>query len=1025
MVTSSDVVVPREQQQRYYAAAAASVVAPRVRVEIANGKQRGAKFIAELSGCSNIREFVSRKLCRNSYLRGKEVKVFLDEYELLGDTSCDVLGHEDRIYVVVCGDDEEELEEEEELEYGYRVFENEERFNELEIFTSSHLGGWVPRSDAGRSINELKNHTSNDLVVRHWGLSTHTPKRIALGSDGKWVVWWLKNKFPIERKHAMTPQLGLTVTKKQTPVRSKEDERLRLTAQVVYARSSDDKVGDNDDGGGDDDSHGLEALSSSSSSSEEGDEREISKVDLAKIKMKIYEVVKGAGRAGLQMSDIMKVIFQRKSGSEREKDVVRNSVYSGIRKGLYVKLGHGRYFYAVKERAQMGTQMHLEESTTTLLRKDQKPEWMCVGGGGLWSCTEKRMPGCTLCQKHATMPKWSKQVQKVTPEEKATETGTAKLSAEGEKDSKDQEVIALKKVEEMQKRMENELRVEREKIEQEKKEQLKERKRLEELLARNAEVELQRKKEREEREAEERRAEEAAAKAQREKGEEQKRKAEEERRAAAEEEARRMELARSEEAARLKAEQEREAEAERARIEEAERARIEEAARLKAEQEREAAAARERAEAERQKQIEEVRLEAEKKLEEERLEAERKLEEERLQATKKKVEEEEEKRRREEQDEREKQKLMAAESECEKKNDATTRPEVNKETQEVTPTKVRIVLKPGEVACGAPTNKQVRCPHSVFSCPWHINEDSGKGIQAHHSSRHLLTLSDIGPSLKGKWISVLWPDTGEWFDAEILNMNNSTAKLWYPADDLNDKMLGEREDINLDEAVGSDEISWPLVRRKPLTLQAKLVDETSSLDMLRNYISSCGGKLEGNWSVQVKVRQSGQSALTGHVDHYFFSPEGKKYRSKVEVARALNVPKLPKSAKKRKLADNDIVTPPAKKREKTHTQCPSGKEPFSATAAAAADTSWPPPDFFLLQQSLGDENLSGAFLMNDNTNTTTSFDVDEEKPQHQRGDEKSNVNSEHNNASSPVLPLFKNKSGEMMQLTVHQNNGGW
>ena len=1014
MVTSSDVVVPREQQQRYYAAAAASVVAPRVRVEIANGKQRGAKFIAELSGCSNIREFVSRKLCRNSYLRGKEVKVFLDEYELLGDTSCDVLGHEDRIYVVVCGDDEEELEEEEELEYGYRVFENEERFNELEIFTSSHLGGWVPRSDAGRSINELKNHTSNDLVVRHWGLSTHTPKRIALGSDGKWVVWWLKNKFPIERKHAMTPQLGLTVTKKQTPVRSKEDERLRLTAQVVYARSSDDKVGDNDDGGGDDDSHGLEALSSSSSSSEEGDEREISKVDLAKIKMKIYEVVKGAGRAGLQMSDIMKVIFQRKSGSEREKDVVRNSVYSGIRKGLYVKLGHGRYFYAVKERAQMGTQMHLEESTTTLLRKDQKPEWMCVGGGGLWSCTEKRMPGCTLCQKHATMPKWSKQVQKVTPEEKATETGTAKLSAEGEKDSKDQEVIALKKVEEMQKRMENELRVEREKIEQEKKEQLKERKRLEELLARNAEVELQRKKEREEREAEERRAEEAAAKAQREKGEEQKRKAEEERRAAAEEEARRMELARSEEAARLKAEQEREAEAERARIEEAERARIEEAARLKAEQEREAAAARERAEAERQKQIEEARLEAE-----------RKLEEERLQATKKKVEEEEEKRRREEQDEREKQKLMAAESECEKKNDATTRPEVNKETQEVTPTKVRIVLKPGEVACGAPTNKQVRCPHSVFSCPWHINEDSGKGIQAHHSSRHLLTLSDIGPSLKGKWISVLWPDTGEWFDAEILNMNNSTAKLWYPADDLNDKMLGEREDINLDEAVGSDEISWPLVRRKPLTLQAKLVDETSSLDMLRNYISSCGGKLEGNWSVQVKVRQSGQSALTGHVDHYFFSPEGKKYRSKVEVARALNVPKLPKSAKKRKLADNDIVTPPAKKREKTHTQCPSGKEPFSATAAAAADTSWPPPDFFLLQQSLGDENLSGAFLMNDNTNTTTSFDVDEEKPQHQRGDEKSNVNSEHNNASSPVLPLFKNKSGEMMQLTVHQNNGGW
>lgn len=84
------------------------------------------------------------------------------------------------------------------LEYGYRVFENEERYHELEIFTRSHLGGWVPRKNAGKSINELKNHTSNDLIVRHWGLSTKNPKRMALGSDGKWVVWWLKSKFPID-----------------------------------------------------------------------------------------------------------------------------------------------------------------------------------------------------------------------------------------------------------------------------------------------------------------------------------------------------------------------------------------------------------------------------------------------------------------------------------------------------------------------------------------------------------------------------------------------------------------------------------------------------------------------------------------------------------------------------------------------------------------------------------------------------------------------------------------------------------
>ena len=85
------------------------------------------------------------------------------------------------------------------------------------------------------------------------------------------------------------------------------------------------------------------------------------------------------------------------------------------------------------------------------------------------------------------------------------------------------------------------------------------------------------------------------------------------------------------------------------------------------------------------------------------------------------------------------------------------------------------MLKPGEVACGAPTNKQVMCPYPAKACPWHIRGDGDdKDDQVHHNRRHLLTSGDIGPSLKGKWISVLWPDTGEWFDGEILNMNNST-----------------------------------------------------------------------------------------------------------------------------------------------------------------------------------------------------------------------------------------------------------
>ena len=83
-----------------------------------------------------------------------------------------------------------------ENEYGYKVFENDQRYCDLEIFTRSHLGGWVPRTNVGKNINELRNHTSSDLIARHWGLSNKNPKRLALGTDGKWVVWWLTKFYP-------------------------------------------------------------------------------------------------------------------------------------------------------------------------------------------------------------------------------------------------------------------------------------------------------------------------------------------------------------------------------------------------------------------------------------------------------------------------------------------------------------------------------------------------------------------------------------------------------------------------------------------------------------------------------------------------------------------------------------------------------------------------------------------------------------------------------------------------------------
>jgi len=988
-------------------------VAPRIRVEIANGIRKGEKFITELSGCERVRDFVSMKLCKNEYLRGKEVKVYLDEYELLGDTSVDVLGHEDKIFVVVCDDEGDEMEEEEEVDDGFARVRAELEKREEEKKKEK-------KKKKKKTTLKLKKETNNrgTRIVNQ----QHERKQ---------------KKHNLEHSLRMAPTMVTMkkVQKKMATVPSKKDERPRLAAQVVYASSSEE---DDDDG----DSHGLEELSSD----EDGGDPEFF-----------------VRNVGVQKSSRS----SRKNGTPNSKE----------------------------KRAELPKKKNWQ---SRLLRNAEKPDWMCRGAGFTWSCTEKKAPGKSVCEKHSRMPKWSKApvapppppakkagktleklenarkaaassaltcekcgkvckgqgpltmhvrsckgsdssiaaspaadetkkggqppllrgkrvpikllrkcarnggvksilaelvvnyrigarsnvpVTAMVPAQTPVATAIAPILAsvaDADKKLSDVMAIAKKKAEDTKKRLEHELRVEGEKLEKAKKEELEERKRLEALKSK-AEIERL----------------EAARKMEEEK---EKRKAEEERRVAAEAEAKRVE-----------------------------RVRVEEALKMKAEQEKKAAAEREKVEAARQKQIEEARLEAARKMEEEV----------RLQAAKKKMAEEEEKRRHEEHEKLEKEKKVNDEARRGRSKDATVERQ-EKEVEEVTPLmKSSIVLKPGEVACGAPTNKQVMCPYPAKTCPWHIHGDGDdKDDQVHHNRRHLLTSGDIGPSLKGKWISVLWPDTGEWFDGEILNMNNSTAKLWYPADDLDDATLGEREDINLEEAIEGNEISWPLVARKPLTLQAKLVDETSSLDILRDYITSCGGKLEGNWSVQVKVRQSGQSALTGHVDHYFFSPEGKKYRSKVEVARALNVPKLPKSAKKRKVVynkDDDIGTPPPKNRKETHSQRLSDK----TAAAVAATTAATPygygspeasPDYFLQRSFDGETNLSDSFLTNTtniNTIITDAITNVDEKINQQQGGEYNNRNTtdRDDNASSPLPPLFKNKSGERMELTVHQNDG--
>lgn len=185
MVTSSDVIVPRREEQQHqhqqqyynggngeYGAMMTTTVAPRIRVEIANGIRKGEKFITELSGCERVRDFVSMKLCKNEYLRGREVKVYLDEYELLGDSSVDVLGHEDKIFVVVC-DEGDEMEEEEEVDDGFAGLRAElEKREEEKKKEKPNRSGWAfvgkrkePEKEEKETLDEDDEEEENDSDI--------------------------------------------------------------------------------------------------------------------------------------------------------------------------------------------------------------------------------------------------------------------------------------------------------------------------------------------------------------------------------------------------------------------------------------------------------------------------------------------------------------------------------------------------------------------------------------------------------------------------------------------------------------------------------------------------------------------------------------------------------------------------------------------------------------------------------------------------------------------------------------------
>lgn len=59
----------------------------------------------------------------------------------------------------------------------------------------------------------------------------------------------------------------------------------------------------------------------------------------------------------------------------------------------------------------------------------------------------------------------------------------------------------------------------------------------------------------------------------------------------------------------------------------------------------------------------------------------------------------------------------------------------------------------------------------------------------------------------------------------------------------------------------------------------------SALNTLKKYLKDRGQEINNEWYVKIETRKSGKSA--GTTDNYYFSPEGKRFRSMIEVYRFL------------------------------------------------------------------------------------------------------------------------------------------
>ena len=82
----------------------------------------------------------------------------------------------------------------------------------------------------------------------------------------------------------------------------------------------------------------------------------------------------------------------------------------------------------------------------------------------------------------------------------------------------------------------------------------------------------------------------------------------------------------------------------------------------------------------------------------------------------------------------------------------------------------------------------------------------------------------------------------------------------------------------------------PESKPKSKRVQPQKVSTTpkQALASLKQYIeTTCRGTLQGNWIAKVTRRKTGRDA--GHHDVTYFDPNGKRYRSKIQVARSLNL----------------------------------------------------------------------------------------------------------------------------------------